>query len=456
MRQMNMAAEAKRDGASDYRKRALFISWEYPGVSSTRGVALTHRIGQLVDGFAAAGWHVDAVHKRQRADDHPPGVPFIEPGYDGLVVRYPIEGPGVEPTGHASGAFGAVARVAGSYWHGALHGDRSGRWARAAWDFLRSATGFERPDLVVAFHTPRGPLHAANLVHRHWSVPWIADLQDPALEGVGPHLRGVIGNWLRRTLASATHVVQVSPEWAQQDAALLGRPVEALRHAIPAEVPLVSPRSKVDGVFRLIFAGTVNPSTQDVGPLLTALHEIDANLQASGAAGLELLVAGTEHAFNDFRQRLPTNARPSLLRWLGWLQPTQLGYELVAADCLVVIPWQRGDRQHVPSKLYQYLAYGRPVILAGPDSGGISALLREWGHPDVTSATVGAIRRAVENVMKGSYAGTLHLSQCVRRPLFVPDLVARYLSWATATINAKPDGAAARVPRESPHMVTNA
>src|SRR5687768_17284606 len=105
-----MRDEAKGDRASDRRNRVHFISWEYPGVSSTRGVALTHRVGQLVDGFAAAGWHVDVVHKRQRADDHPPRLPFVEPGYDGLVVRYPVEGPGVEPSDRGSGTLAALGR----------------------------------------------------------------------------------------------------------------------------------------------------------------------------------------------------------------------------------------------------------------------------------------------------------------------------------------------------------
>jgi hypothetical protein len=87
------------------------------------------------------------------------------------------------------------------------------------------------------------------------------------------------------------------------------------------------------------------------------------------------------------------------------------------ADALLLIPMFPAHRQGVPSKLFEYVAYDTPVLVAGPDSGGMTSVLAEWGHPPVVARTAHDIADALARAQEGDLSGLLARSRCQRAPV---------------------------------------
>lgn len=391
--------------------RLLIVAWEYPGLHTPGGAALSRRVGQLARGFAASGWTVQALVRVARRN-----VSGTLGSLDG-VERIAV--PGSE-LGADAARHHPLVRRALTAWHAVRHGDRSYEWVPMA---ERSALEHvERPDLIIGSFTPRAPLAVAARLARHWKVPWIADLQDPTFEGVqGPADRLTLA-WMRRVVRSAHAVVQVSPEWARMDAERLGRPVVAIRHAVPP-APDVGPAPAIADPMVLLHAGSANPGFQRPEVLMAGLAEAEH--------GVELRVAGRPEVAEYFAGVLNGRAR-DLVRPLGWLDPTALAEQMAAANVLVLLASSRKGWPLAPSKLFEYLAFNRPILVAGEDSGGMASLYEELGHPDVTCLTAGQVREALALAREGDTSRLFTAQRCARRPLDERGLIDAYLELAAS------------------------
>jgi glycosyltransferase involved in cell wall biosynthesis len=236
---------------------------------------------------------------------------------------------------------------------------------------------------------------------------------------------------MRRTLRTASAVVQVSPEWAKADAALLGREVNTLRHAVPL-TDVTPVRGSVDpgADLVLLYAGSLIRGQQSPSELVSAVSRLN---QRPGRR-IVLEVAGGDATLQAFEECMPPTGVDSWFRPLGWLGAGDLAAAMRRADCLVLIPSNERGRPVVPSKLYEYVAYERPVLVAGTDSGALSSLYEEWGHENVTLPTADAIETALERVRSGDYSMTLRRSACARAPMDETEFVKRYIRLATAAV----------------------
>jgi glycosyltransferase involved in cell wall biosynthesis len=348
---------------------------------------------------------------------------------DDGVVLHPV----VEQGGAPAVERHTVSRRLTTAWYAAMHGDRSHRWARIARSRL-PVLNDSPPTLVIGCFTPRGPISVARAAAHRWGVPWIADLQDPSLEGCSRLIRPLVARWMRRTLRTAAAVVQVSPEWARADAALLGRPVAAIRHAVPGRATHQTRRSHRGGDFTLLYAGSLIGEHQSPAALLEALDRFNAR----PGRRIVLEIAGGDSTWKAFERLARQQSPDGWLRRLGWLSPAELSAAFERADCLVLIPSNEPGRPVVPSKLFEYMAYDRPILIAGPDAGGLDSLYAEWGHPDATRAAADAIADALEHAVNGDESALLRRSACAHTPLDEDALIDRYMTLIS--------GAAARHP----------
>ena len=396
------------------QSKVLLIAWEYPGAHSRQGTALARRVGQVARGLAGLGWSVTVVHRLQRDGDPGASSTVEEAGPDGRAIRRrAIEGP---PAASRLARWLMPLRKLATVWTAFSSGDRSGRWAT---NVLRAIdrVGIERPDMIIAFFTPRGPLAIASSLEKRWGVPWIADFQDPWWEGTSQALRPLVARWMRRTLRSASSIVQVSPEWAREAEEVLKRRVEVVRHAVPglaeAEVDFRTVRGRA--AFRILYVGSLNPDQQDVRPFMDALALM--RKERGDARPVELAVAAGEESWKLFSEAAGTRGISDATRWLGWLDARSLRREMLDADCLLLIPMAPAHRRGVPSKLFEYLAYPTPVLVAGPDSGGMTSLLEEWAHPPVVASTPLAIASAIRRAREGDGSALLHRRRCANAPV---------------------------------------
>jgi hypothetical protein len=401
----------------------LILAWEYPGAHSRRGTALARRVGQVARGLAALGWSVTVIHRLQRRDD-PAGSMVVQDVGSGThpVRRRAVAGPS---TDSRLPKWLMPLRKGSTLWTAFSFGDRSGRWASKALRSIR-VEGIEPPDIAIAFFTPRGPLAVASALHRQIGIPWIADFQDPWWEGTSKPLRAVVARWMRKTLRSAAMVVQVSPEWAMEDAAVLKRDVTVVRHAVPRADHIVRAGrpTRDDGAFRILYVGSLKEDEGDLGPFMDALALV--RQEEAGKRAIELYIAGGRESWSLFAYAATARGMPDAVRWLGWLDEEALREAMQSADCLLLIPMFPKHRQGVPSKLFEYLAYDSPVLIAGRDSGGMKSLLEEWAHPPVVADTVQKIALAMRRARDGDLSGLLQHGTCGNPPVTEGTLASWY------------------------------
>jgi hypothetical protein len=184
----------------------------------------------------------------------------------------------------------------------------------------------------------------------------------------------------------------------------------------------------------LAYTGSLNHRSQEYVPLLRAIATLNSQLSRQGQSVI-LRIAGSPAVIGAFDGALGT--RPSWIEWLGWLEPAELRRMQLDSDCLVLLNWATPDRVVVPSKLFDYLALNKPILLAGRDSGGVENVLREWGHPPVIAQTEVEIAAAIRLCMSGDDSGMMQRASCARQPLGERQMCNRYLQWAR-TLSNKP------------------
>jgi glycosyltransferase involved in cell wall biosynthesis len=260
-------------------------------------------------------------------------------------------------------------------------------------------------DVVLASGPPlAGPL-AARLGVRS-RAPLVVELRDlwagsPAFDAGGEILSRV-EDWL---LGDALRVVACTPE-AVADLRLrhprLAERVVEISNGFDPEIRAIARRSEEgrdanegDGSSRtltLLHSGTLTPA-RPITPLVNAL----ADPRLAGAFRLVLhgyLSPATRAEVEQARRE--RNVSIDVLAPSPWEEAVALIAE--ADACLITQARDAGDATAIASKVYEYLALGKPVLCL-TDGGASEALLRRLGadalcaHLDEPEAIVGALLR---------------------------------------------------------------
>lgn len=249
---------------------------------------------------------------------------------------------------------------------------------QAAWGPLAAATALQvcRERQVDALFTT-GPPHTAHVAGRFIkrmrpSLPWAAELRDPWSNGflhtLGPTHRfaGLMAGVIERaTLRRAERLIAVSAPHAEDVAAVHQREVAA----IPTGVSL----SEVErlraiavpgrGPYRIVHAGSLLGGLRDPRPVLRAVRRL-VDADPSGALQIDVDFYGPRDASVDAEI-----ARLGLSRTVRQHGPVSREIVLAAqaeADLLLMPTWpDRRDLGSLPSKLYEYIAVGKPILATG-------------------------------------------------------------------------------------------
>jgi colanic acid biosynthesis glycosyl transferase WcaI len=265
-------------------------------------------------------------------------------------------------------------------------------WALTGRRAIRKAIERERPDIVVATTPPISALFAAAAVAD--SVPLVADLRDlwagsPYFDRGGRLLRAL----QRRALGRATAVVTVTEGF--RDSLLNLHPeLEPRLRVLPNGFdPILlerrTPATQRSGRARLIFAGALY-GEHTAEPLITALSRPELRdrirLELVGVIDQRTRRA-IASARIDASIDPPVSAEDALSR-------------VARADIAVVIltPSTGGDMA-IPTKLFEALALGRPVLVIASPKSDTARLLQSLGQdaglasPNDPAAIATAIER---------------------------------------------------------------
>jgi glycosyltransferase involved in cell wall biosynthesis len=267
-------------------------------------------------------------------------------------------------------------------------------WALTGRNVVRGAIEHHRPDVVLATAPPPSAMFAA--AGAGISEPLVIELRDlwagnPYFDRGGPVLRALQRRVLERAAAVVTvtegcreTLIRLHPELARQ--------IELLPNGFdPSLLTRRSTHERMSiGPAKLIHAGVLY-GDRTAESLLTAL----ARPELRGRVRLELVGA------IDARTRRATASASGVEVLVeppvSWEEATQ---RMAAADIVVVInaPGTGGDVA-VPSKLYEALALGQPVLVLGRQGGDSARLLDKLGQgaglapPDDPAAIASAIDR---------------------------------------------------------------
>jgi len=385
--------------------RVGLIAYWYP----PRQAAGSLRAAALARYLPAFGWEPVVVTVRPRTSLHLPEGAGLASGRDPANEHAPAPAPALATADRAWHALaaGAVEAVRGRAALETLKTEhvlagrrphaRAAHWVYRqwlsfpddAWPWLVDRRSVAR---VFAAHGVQAvistaPPPTAHLVaaaaSRRLGVPWIADYRDPwsqrsAWRRAWP-LAGVEARLEQRTLRRAAHVVTVSAPLAEGLRRLLDRPVSVVPNGFdPADrdvlvtdpVPIASDR------FTLVHTGTLTHGSRDPGLVFAAL---DA-LVARGAVAIDALEVWFIGRHVEVARRAAA-AWPALapaLRYAGSVpRAAALDAQRRATVLLALGSPAAAYDGDVPTKVFEYLDAGRPVLAIASPASALAALLAE-------------------------------------------------------------------------------
>jgi glycosyltransferase involved in cell wall biosynthesis len=246
-------------------------------------------------------------------------------------------------------------------------------------------------DAVITSSPPGSVNLLGAAVKRATGVRWVADLRDSILSH--PHRRQDVrgeGHVARLVARRADAIVCVSPAAVEEMRALSpAGPVELIDHGADFE--------DFDGLeyrraerFRITHTGTIF-GRRDPKPFLHALARMDEDVLAR-------FVGDFRDADRATIAELGLGERVELVPYLPRREALALQRDSDAL--LLLIPAGEGRGRFVVStKVFEYLAAGRPILASVPEDGAAAELLRETGAGTVVPPDdVDAIAKALSGL----------------------------------------------------------
>ncbi|RIL04488.1 MAG: glycosyltransferase WbuB [Proteobacteria bacterium] len=247
------------------------------------------------------------------------------------------------------------------------------------------------PDVVVATSPPPTVGVPGMLLSRRLGVPLVFDVRDIWPEAIAASGRLQSGALIRalerleRAIYAASSAVTVVTDGKRERLVEKGVPAEKV-HVIPNGVdlrrfedqqPLPESAWRALGLepgrFTLMYAGIMNPP-QGLDVLLGAAAELRAAAPDLAARfQLAMVGAGSERA--RLAARVADEGLGDVVRFVAEQPRDAIPPLLRSADAIAVTLRPRKDTHTVPSKLYEAMASGRPVLVSA--DGAPAEILRE-------------------------------------------------------------------------------
>jgi len=395
-------------------RELLLASYHFPPMGGS-GV---QRAAKLARYLPDAGWRAHVLSAGHR--HHPLRDETLMADTPQRARIHRVDGR--EPAGLASTAGRWLGRVPGMgrrafaleqrlYWRldrwmrGSWCGEPEELWLPAAMRRAQKLIDGGQIEAVVTTSPPHSVHVLGAALKRTFGLPWIADLRDPITDNFAYVPESLESHAYWRTLEAevverADHVVVTCPELIDKLAARY-RHVPRERFGFipngfdPADAPTAR-GDEGDGTrFDLAYVGAFYRQ-QSIEPLLAALRMLRAARQ-DVARDLRLTIAGSVSAQQQKHIR-PADA--AFVKRVGYLSHVAAIELMRRADALLLMtPANDGGRLCIPSKTFEYLAFGGPILACVHPHTELARILAAAGNVRfIEDHRAYAIGRAIERV----------------------------------------------------------
>lgn len=279
--------------------------------------------------------------------------------------------------------------------------------------------------VLAARHRPRaiystgGPVCAhlaAMIASRATGVPYVAEFQDSVVN------RFAAPGWLERRFMewvekkvfhTAERVVFLTRKAAENAEARHGRGKAACIYAGGEPLPGARAKRERGPALRVAHFGSLGGS-RNLDCFLDALEGL---VQERPGAGEKIAVELYGHSDRRVQRRIEESAaRGAAVFAKGKVKRTASLGLMGEADLLLLI--QNADvvaSESIPSKTYEYLLSGRPVLALTYRNPELRAMLEEYGHTVCEADDRGAVRAALDSALARWEKGALETGQAKSR-----------------------------------------
>lgn len=240
-------------------------------------------------------------------------------------------------------------------------------------------------DVIIATAPPFSLFRLASHLGRRFGIPWVADFRDlwnneemrigHRYSGSDGLMFGLIKRHICNWLRTASLILVTRPTFAPPVEKLLGErlPTEVLLNGYEESLYGGQPVPPPNPEMTISCIGTIYPE-QDLEPFAQGIQEFIAR---NPEAKLRLRFIGLDvnpQAAAMVRERLPAQ----YLHCTGRVPRAEAIRETLAADILYYPAW-RGYDGVIATKIFDYMASHKNLLIAPGDDSSIDALVRETG-----------------------------------------------------------------------------
>lgn len=383
-------------------RQLLAVSWEMPPLSGPRAVQVTRTLAALGE----RGWHSRVICFDARSQRYQQDYDIdVGAATGGMVTPLPV------PSPEEWLFFRTLWRVLPPLKH---LPDEKRIWAPAAIAEGRRALADRPADVIVSFAQPWSDHLIGLQLHRDTGIPWVAHFSDPWIDS--PYQPGTawtrarIARMERDVVSSASQLVFVNDD--TRDRVMAKYPAEwsARAHVVPqghtgyaAAAAAPSP-----GPLRIVYTGRFYDGIRTPDVFLQAL----ADVHRASPLHSRLLVEFVGSRMDAYAEQARVLGVEEFATFTGRVSPDEASRRAAAADVLLLIDAPSdGPSLFLPSKLIDYLPFGKPILGITPENGPSADLMRSLGYPIVDPRDEAGMAASLTALLERHESGTLRPSE---------------------------------------------